>query len=90
MYVDVALICVTPLLNFRCLLSRIARDTGYVNQEVLMRIIFIGDGSGLELQIVLDWGTFRLALKALLPIIVAILSLLATSDIAKFLTMISR
>jgi hypothetical protein len=55
-----------------------------------MRIIFIGDVNGLELQIVLDWDTFRLGLKALLPIIAAILSLLATSDIERFLTMISR
>ena len=54
-----------------------------------MKIIFMGDGNGLEIQIVLNWHAFRMGLKALLPIIAAILSLLATSDIERLLIMIS-
>jgi hypothetical protein len=76
--------------KLQILLIRMGNALVYVNKEMQMKLVFIGDENGMEIQLTLNWRSFYLGLKALLPIIAAILSLLATSDIERLLIMVSR
>jgi len=48
-----------------------------------MIVIFKSDGDGLEIQVAVRWDALRSTLKALIPVIAALLSLLAAPEIAR-------
>jgi hypothetical protein len=48
-----------------------------------MTVIFKSDGKRVEVQIVIVWRLLRAMLKALLPIIAALISFLAAPEIAR-------